>query len=61
MSLDLIESMRENLESMKQFFERNLITTTNEYAQMNLFSLLPNKSVEIRNAKRFFGLNLWLV
>jgi len=61
MSLDLIESMRENLESMKNFFERNLITTTNEYAQMNLFSLLPNRSIEIRNGKRFYGINLWLV
>jgi hypothetical protein len=52
--------MRENLEVMKMYLERNNILET-EYAQMTLYSLLPNRSIEIRNAKRFYGINLWLV
>ena len=60
MSLDLIDLMRENLEVMKMYLERNNILES-EYAQMTLYSLLPNRSIEIRNAKRFYGINLWLV
>jgi hypothetical protein len=52
--------MRENLEVMKLFLEKNKILDT-EYAHMTLYSLLPNRSIEIRDAKRFFGINLWLV
>jgi hypothetical protein len=59
-SLNLIDLMRENLEVMKLFLEKNKILDT-EYAHMTLYSLLPNRSIEIRDAKRFFGINLWLV